>query len=102
MALEIAPGKTRIGWIGTGVMGSSMCGHLMAAGYSASVYNRTKAKLAPLVEKGATEADIPEGGRRQFRRHLHDRRLPEGRPGGHPRRRRGPRRGRSRAASSST
>ena len=41
MALEFAPGKTRIGWIGTGVMGSSMCGHLIAAGYQATVYNRT-------------------------------------------------------------
>lgn len=60
MALEIAPGKATVGWIGTGVMGSSMCGHLMAAGYSASVYNRTKAKLAPLVEKGATEAATPK------------------------------------------
>ena len=29
MGLEFAPGKTRIGWIGTGVMGSSMCGHLI-------------------------------------------------------------------------
>ena len=33
MKLEISPGKTRIGWIGTGVMGRSMCGHLLAAGY---------------------------------------------------------------------
>ncbi|MGE5756177.1 MAG: NAD(P)-binding domain-containing protein, partial [Planctomycetaceae bacterium] len=32
MAREFAPGVTRIGWIGTGVMGSSMCSHLMAAG----------------------------------------------------------------------
>ena len=33
----IAPGKTRIGWIGTGVMGASMAGHLMNAGFSATV-----------------------------------------------------------------
>lgn len=31
-----------IGWIGTGVMGKSMVGHLMNAGYTATVYNRTK------------------------------------------------------------
>ncbi len=59
MPLELAPGKTRIGWIGTGVMGSSMCGHLMQAGYSATVYNRTKDKAGPLVEKGASWADTP-------------------------------------------
>ena len=59
MALEFAPGKTRIGWIGTGVMGSSMCGHLIAAGYSATVFNRTAEKARPLVEKGAKLADSP-------------------------------------------
>jgi len=59
-ALEIAPGKTRIGWIGTGVMGSSMCGHLMAAGFSATVFNRTKSKAQPLLDKGATWADTPK------------------------------------------
>src|SRR5271168_322016 len=59
MALEFAPGKTRIGWIGTGVMGTSMCGHLLAAGYQASVYNRSQSKLQPLVEKGASAAGSP-------------------------------------------
>ena len=59
MALEFAPGKTRIGWIGTGVMGSSMCGHLIAAGYAATVFNRTAEKARPLVEKGAKLADSP-------------------------------------------
>jgi len=59
MALEFAPGKTRIGWIGTGVMGTSMCGHLLAAGYQATVYNRSSSKLQPLVEKGASVASSP-------------------------------------------
>jgi 3-hydroxyisobutyrate dehydrogenase len=59
MATEIVPGKTRIGWIGTGVMGSSMCGHLMSAGFSATVFNRTKAKAQSLVERGAKWADTP-------------------------------------------
>src|SRR5262245_12383250 len=57
MALEFAPGKTRIGWIGTGVMGRSMCGHLMAAGYQATIYNRTVEKTKALAEKGAVVAD---------------------------------------------
>ncbi|HCO22053.1 MAG TPA: oxidoreductase, partial [Gimesia maris] len=40
----IQPGQTKIGWIGTGVMGASMVGHLMDAGFSATVYNRSKSK----------------------------------------------------------
>jgi 3-hydroxyisobutyrate dehydrogenase len=51
--------NTRIGWIGTGVMGLSMCGHVLAKGYSASVFNRSKGKALPLVEKGAVWADSP-------------------------------------------
>jgi len=60
MALEIAPGKTRIGWIGTGVMGASMCGHLVSAGYQATVYNRTTSKTKSLADKGATVAKTPK------------------------------------------
>jgi 3-hydroxyisobutyrate dehydrogenase len=55
----VSPGKTRIGWIGTGVMGVSMCGHLMSAGFSATVFNRTKSRAQPLVDKGARWADTP-------------------------------------------
>jgi 3-hydroxyisobutyrate dehydrogenase len=50
---------TRIGWIGTGVMGSSMCGHLIDAGYRVTVFNRTKPKAQPLLDRGATWADSP-------------------------------------------
>jgi len=56
----IAPGKTKIGWIGTGVMGSSMVGHLMAAGFQATVYNRSRQKAEPLIAKGAAWADSPK------------------------------------------
>jgi 3-hydroxyisobutyrate dehydrogenase len=56
---QIAPGKTRIGWIGTGVMGSSMCGHLLAKGFTATVYNRSRAKAQSLLSKGAAWADSP-------------------------------------------
>jgi len=52
--------KARIGWIGTGVMGLSMCGHLMAKGHPAVVHNRTKAKAQPLLDQGATWADSPQ------------------------------------------
>jgi 3-hydroxyisobutyrate dehydrogenase len=60
MALEFTPEKTRVGWIGTGVMGASMCGHVMAAGYRATVFNRTHEKAEPLVQKGAELADSPQ------------------------------------------
>jgi 3-hydroxyisobutyrate dehydrogenase len=54
------PGKTRIGWIGTGVMGRWMCQHAIQKGFSATVYNRSKDKLAPLLELGAQVADNPK------------------------------------------
>lgn len=54
------PGKTRIGWIGTGVMGRWMCSHAMAKGYSATVYNRSKEKTQPLLDAGATYAETPK------------------------------------------
>ena len=57
---RVAAKETRIGWIGTGVMGSSMCGHLMAAGFSATVFNRTKDKAKGLLYKGARWADSPK------------------------------------------
>jgi 3-hydroxyisobutyrate dehydrogenase len=57
--LTIEPGKTKIGWIGTGVMGASMCGHLMARGFAVTVYSRTQKKAEPLVARGAAWADSP-------------------------------------------
>ncbi len=52
-------GSTRIGWIGTGVMGASMCGHLIDAGYPVSVYTRTPERARPLLDRGATWASDP-------------------------------------------
>jgi 3-hydroxyisobutyrate dehydrogenase len=49
----------RIGWIGTGIMGASMCGHLMGAGHSATVFTRTRARAEPLLARGAVWADTP-------------------------------------------
>lgn len=56
---QVEPGSTRVGWIGTGVMGASMCQNLMDAGFSTTVFNRTKAKAEPLLDKGATWANSP-------------------------------------------
>lgn len=58
-SLDTAPESTRIGWIGTGVMGLSMCGHLLDAGYRVSVFSRTRSKARPLLDKGAAWADSP-------------------------------------------
>ena len=48
-----------IGFIGTGVMGRSMAGHLLKAGYQLNVYNRTKSRADSLVEDGAVWQDSP-------------------------------------------
>lgn len=50
---------TKLGWLGTGRMGTAMAARLLDAGNDLLVWNRTAAKTAPLVEKGATAvADI--------------------------------------------
>jgi len=48
-----------LGWIGTGIMGRSMCGHLLAAGHPVTVFSRTRAKAEPLLADGAAWADSP-------------------------------------------
>jgi len=58
--MQIAPGKTRLGWIGTGVMGSSMCGHLLTRGFAMTVFNRTRSRTEGLLSKGAQWADSPK------------------------------------------
>jgi 3-hydroxyisobutyrate dehydrogenase len=50
----------KIGWIGTGVTGKSMCAHLIKAGHEISVYNRTKEKTNVLIELGAKYVDSPK------------------------------------------
>jgi len=50
---------TRIGWIGIGVMGRSMCGHLQKAGYPVSLYTRTREKAVELLAGGATWCATP-------------------------------------------
>jgi len=55
------PGVTRVGWVGTGVMGAAMCGQLVRGGFSATVYNRTAAKAQGLVDavRGAAQRAGP-------------------------------------------
>jgi 3-hydroxyisobutyrate dehydrogenase len=51
----------RIGWIGTGVMGASMVGHLLDAGHDVTVHNRSRSRADPLIARGARWADHPAG-----------------------------------------
>ena len=49
----------RLGFIGLGIMGRPMAGHLVDAGYQVTVWNRTTSKMAPLVERGAAAGKSP-------------------------------------------
>jgi 3-hydroxyisobutyrate dehydrogenase len=51
--------EKRIGWIGMGRMGFPMAERLLKAGYDVSIWNRTRAKAEPLVDKGATIVNLP-------------------------------------------
>lgn len=53
------PGSTRIGWIGTGVMGAPMCGHLLGQGYRVTVTTRRRARAEALLAAGAAWSDTP-------------------------------------------
>ena len=63
--MRVEPGKTKIGWIGLGVMGRSMCGHLIDRGFEATVYTRTKKTAEPVLSKGAAWADSPRAAARE-------------------------------------
>lgn len=47
----------KIGFVGTGIMGAAIAGHLLDAGFELSVYNRTKSKAQPLLDRGARWCD---------------------------------------------
>lgn len=51
--------QLRLGYIGIGLMGRPMALRLLAAGQKVAVWNRSRDKLAPVVEKGATAVDSP-------------------------------------------
>lgn len=50
---------SKIGWVGIGVMGRSMCGHLLAAGHEVRVFTRTKASAESVLAAGAQWCDSP-------------------------------------------
>lgn len=51
--------KQKVAFVGTGIMGAPIAGHILGAGYDVTVYNRTKAKTDALVAKGAHWAASP-------------------------------------------
>ena len=57
---QVVPGVSRLGWIGTGVMGQSMCSHLIAKGFAVTVYNRSRGKAQPLLDRGAAWGATPK------------------------------------------
>ncbi|GGJ12924.1 oxidoreductase [Alicyclobacillus cellulosilyticus] len=57
--MEISPNTTCIGFIGTGVMGAAMAGHLLDAGYRLVVYNRSRSRAEGLLTRGAVWANTP-------------------------------------------
>lgn len=55
----MADTKQRIAFIGTGIMGAPIAGHILDAGYPVTVYNRTASKAQPLIDRGAVWAASP-------------------------------------------
>ena len=51
--------KLSVAFIGTGIMGAPIAGHILDAGYPVMVNNRTKSKAAALIERGAVWAIPP-------------------------------------------
>ena len=51
--------KPKVAFIGTGIMGAPIAGHILDAGYDLTVYNRTKEKADGLVARGAHYATTP-------------------------------------------
>jgi 3-hydroxyisobutyrate dehydrogenase len=54
------PQLPAVGFIGTGIMGASMAGHLLDAGHALHVHNRTRSKAEPLLDRGAIWHDTPQ------------------------------------------
>ncbi|NCX97863.1 MAG: NAD(P)-dependent oxidoreductase [Planctomycetia bacterium] len=54
-----SPSHVSVGFVGTGIMGASMAGHLLAAGHPLQVFNRTRSKAEPLLARGAVWHDSP-------------------------------------------
>lgn len=57
--MKLQPKETAVGFIGIGVMGKSMAGHIMKAGYPLHIYTRSANKAAELIDQGAVWHDSP-------------------------------------------
>ncbi|HTJ59292.1 MAG TPA: NAD(P)-dependent oxidoreductase [Devosiaceae bacterium] len=57
--MAVTPDSTAVGFIGLGIMGQSMAGHILDAGYRLNVFNRSREKAAALIERGAVWCDTP-------------------------------------------
>ncbi|MEZ6093530.1 MAG: NAD(P)-dependent oxidoreductase [Pirellulaceae bacterium] len=53
--MDFSDTNSRIGWVGAGVMGRSMVGHLLKAGYTINLFSRTKAKVEDLIADSAIQ-----------------------------------------------
>lgn len=58
--INISPQETKIGWIGTGVMGKHMFSHILNKNYQGYVFNRTKEKAEPIIKAGAKWCESPK------------------------------------------
>jgi 3-hydroxyisobutyrate dehydrogenase len=58
-ALETRHDVRRVGWIGTGIMGSAICGRLLDAGFPLTITSRSRGRTEPLLAKGASWAGSP-------------------------------------------
>jgi 3-hydroxyisobutyrate dehydrogenase len=56
---QVSPATHRIGWIGAGVMGASMCANLLRAGFAVDLFSRTRSKAEGLLGLGACWAESP-------------------------------------------
>lgn len=59
MTTQVSAGTTQVGWIGLGVMGSSMAGRVLEAGYDVTAHTRTRASAEAVLAAGARWADTP-------------------------------------------
>ncbi len=57
--MKISPDQTRVGFIGLGVMGRSMAGHILDKGYALHLYTRTRESASDLIERGGVWEDSP-------------------------------------------
>ena len=61
----MAKKRTRVGFVGLGLMGAPMAQNLLRAGFPVSVWNRTAEKMEPLAAAGAAKAATPAAAARR-------------------------------------